>query len=223
MTRKPQPTSHQIFAWDASALHHPIAADRVDVLLDLANNGLSPVIRHITTAAVGQELSGHGLTVPAAIDTVNVDGLDELIALARWVNLMSSSQHNRGEATVCAWAEVHQALVIMDDRDARRVARNAGLEVRGTLAVIADSIRNSHVPECTASALVDRLIDTGARYPHDRGDFIAWAEKSGLLPEDRGTAWPRDSADLPPDQSHDKPGPTGTDRHDPRSRADKRQ
>lgn len=32
-----------------------------------------------------------------------------------------------------------------------------------------------------ASALVDAMIDTGARYPCSRGQFINWAKQEGLL------------------------------------------
>ena len=178
----PQPPSPETFAWDASALHHAIAADRVDVLLDLANHAETPVSRHVTTAAVTQELAGNGLVVPPGIEVVNVDGLDEIIALARWVNLMSASQHNRGEATICAWAEVHHALIVMDDRDARLIARREKMTVIGSLAVIAGAVRTAHINETSASNLVDNLIAAGARYPFSPGGYIRWAGEQNLLP-----------------------------------------
>lgn len=171
----------QPFVWDASSLHHAIKADRADVLIDLADHGLSIVARHITTAAVVEELGNHGLAVPAVIDTVNVDGLNELIKLVKWVGLMSTSVHNRGEATVCAWADVHAGIVVMDDRRARKVATAGGLQVLGTLRITAEAVVSGHIPEVAASSLIDELIRVGARYPHGIGGFSVWARSQGLL------------------------------------------
>jgi predicted nucleic acid-binding protein len=175
----PAPTSKWV--WDASALHHAIKADRADVLLDLANNGPDGPVSQVVTAAVVQELAGYGLGLPAALRPVNVDGLNEIVALARWVNLMSTSTYNRGEATVCAWAQVHGGLVIMDDRKAHRVATANGLRVRGTLRIAADAVSTGHLTAATASNFVDQLIAAGARYPHGPGGFLAWAQSNKLI------------------------------------------
>jgi hypothetical protein len=106
---------------------------------------------------------------------------DEIVALATWVNFMSSSRHNRGEATVCAWAQVHTAKVIMDDRDACRIARKVGLAVQGSLGLVAGAVHAGYITEASASNFIDHLIGTGARYPHEPGQFLVWARSQGLL------------------------------------------
>lgn len=105
-----------ILAWDSSALHHAALADRLDVLGSIVRPW-----RNVTTAAVREELAGNGLTIDSEqwLETVHVDGLNELVSLAKWVQAFSCQKHNRGEATVLAWAETHGAVAIIDDRDAR--------------------------------------------------------------------------------------------------------
>jgi predicted nucleic acid-binding protein len=141
-------------------------------------------VRNVVTYAVKQELAGLGIDpLPAWIDeVVHVDELAELVVLGKWVNLMSSDTHNRGEATVLAWAEVHEAIAIVDDRAARRVAEREPVTVHGLLWVVCQCVCNGHIAEISASSFVDVMIDSGARYPFTRGGLVDWAKNEGLLP-----------------------------------------
>lgn len=163
-----------VLAWDASAMHHFIKIDRFDVLLDLAHKVAGPKPRSVTTEAVRQELSNHDLVVPPRIEIVHVDGLEYLPALIEWLRRLSSGPHNRGEATVCAWAEISRATVLVDDGDARQVAHKQGLSVHGSLWVIDEAIRKGHCIESGASMLIDSVIESGARYPFTQGGLSAW-------------------------------------------------
>lgn len=170
------------FAWDASALHAALTADRGDVLGELAAVVAGPGARHITTAVVVEELAGHQLGAPAWVDIEDGDSLAELRALARWATLVgSSSLHNRGEATVLAWAEVHDGIPILDDDDAKNVAQQHGIEAHGTLWVIAGAAKRGHLTVGSASNLVELLRTNGARYPFPPGGFELWAGKNHLL------------------------------------------
>ena len=164
----------EILAWDSSALHHALSADRADVLLHLSGAASRGTTRHITTLAVVQELAGNGLGPPPEIETVPVDGLLELVALADWVGRLSSSRHNRGEATICAWAQVHNAIAIVDDRDARTAAQRAGLNVHGSLWLVARAVQAGSTDLGSAGNLVDTLLAAGARYPFAAGGFAVW-------------------------------------------------
>jgi predicted nucleic acid-binding protein len=115
------------------------------------------------------------------MDVVHVDHLDELVALAAWVQRLSSSEHDRGESTVCAWAEVHGTLAVIDDRAARIAAQRAGLDVHGTVWVIAQAVNHGRQTPSGATALLDTLILDGARYPFRAGGFATWAKDKGLL------------------------------------------
>ena len=59
--------------------------------------------------------------------------------------------------------------------------RYAGVEVWGSLRVVADVVIRGHYPDTAAERFVDALIDTGARFPCGRGEFVEWAKRSGLL------------------------------------------
>ncbi|MEU1211240.1 hypothetical protein ABZ424_01995 [Streptomyces sp. NPDC005790] len=112
---------------------------------------------------------------------MHVDDLTELEALVDWMNRVSGAKSNHGEATVLAWAEVHNATAVIDDGDARRIGRKAGLDVRGSLRIVAESVSDGHTTPYVATNPVDAMIDTGARYPCPRGQFISWAKENSLL------------------------------------------
>ncbi|EST37170.1 hypothetical protein N566_14430 [Streptomycetaceae bacterium MP113-05] len=138
---------------------------------------------NITTATVIEEITRYALPVAGLdwLDVVDLDDLDELTALVRWTELVSGHIANRGEATVLAWAEVHGALPVIDDKDARRVGRTAGLKICGSLRVVAESVVDGRTTDYAATAFVDALIDTGMRYPCARGGFISWAKQNGII------------------------------------------
>ncbi len=172
-----------VLAWDSSALHHALIADRADVLGDLACGPVPGSRRNVSTRAVFEELAGNGLdTSPLSwLELTPLDGLMELSAFTEWQDRVAAGPHHMGEATVFAWAEVHAATAIVDDRDARRVGQYHGLEVHGTLWLIACGVRDGQMPAASASCFVDALIDAGARYPFPRGEYIEWAKRTRLL------------------------------------------
>jgi predicted nucleic acid-binding protein len=99
------------------------------------------------------------------MDVVHVDHLEELVALAAWVQRLSSSEHDGGESTACAWAEVHGALAFIDDRAARIAAQRAGLDVHGTAWVIAQAVNYGQQTPSGTTALLDTLILDGSPRP----------------------------------------------------------
>lgn len=172
-----------VLIWDTSPLHHAIRAGKVEILGDVAQNSQGGTRRNITTQAVMSELGHYALPLEGTnwLEVVHVDDLPEIEALVKWMDLVAGQNSNHGEATVFAWAEVHGATAVVDDGDARRIGRKEGLPVIGSLRVVADSIADGHTTEYVASGLVDAMIDTGARYPFQRGGFIGWAKQQGLL------------------------------------------
>ncbi|WP_433228495.1 hypothetical protein [Actinomadura formosensis] len=176
--------SDKIQVWDASALHAAATADRLDVLGDMACCAALGSPRNVTTAAVVEELQQYGLTIVGQdwLTVEHVDGLDEILAVAKWVGIVgATSLHNRGEATVCAWAEVHGGIAIIDDRGARCAARTNGLAAHGSLWLIANAVREGWITEAAATGFTDTLLDGGARYPFKRGGFLCWTRQQRLL------------------------------------------
>lgn len=165
--------------WDASALHPAASADRLDVLADLAKS--HPLV---TTAAVLEELKKYQLeraVMNAGFTVVHVDGLDEVVSLGEWVGRIGATKaHNRGEVTVLAWADVHRAIAIIDDRDARLVAQRNLVEAHGTLWLIVQAINHGRLSPRSAESLVDTLRHHGARYPTDGTNLRQWAENADI-------------------------------------------
>ena len=105
----------------------------------------------------------------------------ELIAFLRWSERIGSAERDRGEASVFAFAEAHGATAITDDRPATTVARTHGLDVHGTLWLIAGFCASGKLTEHAASGLIDTLRAVGLRLPCTGGQFPAWARANGLL------------------------------------------
>jgi len=119
---------------DAMVLIHFAKADRLDVL-GTCLSSLS------TTRIVAAEVDKYCAEYPSITSISDLewlailpqDTLEELLAFERWVQLLGSGEHDLGEASVFAAAEVHELVAITDDRDATRVGSKHGLEIHGTV------------------------------------------------------------------------------------------
>jgi predicted nucleic acid-binding protein len=80
-----------------------------------------------------------------------------------------------------AWAEANGGVAVMDDQVAVDIARARRLEVRRTLALVAEGVRTGLLDEPQAAELVDALRAGGARFPCTGDEFIQWASDMGLL------------------------------------------
>jgi predicted nucleic acid-binding protein len=89
--------------------------------------------------------------------------------------------HDVGEASVLAWAEAHGAVAFTDDEAAVQAARDEGVEVRRTLAVVARGIKHGVLTDVQADRLVDDLLRGGGRFPFGAGEFVRWAREQGIL------------------------------------------
>lgn len=133
---------------DAMVIHHFAKADRLDVLGATLSN-------LFTTHIVAREVDKYRKDYPSLRSVTDLEWLhvlpqdtdEELIAFEKWANLLGSKEtdsrseepdpgpqeHNLGEASVFAAAEIHKLVAITDDRDATRVGRKNGLDIHGTV------------------------------------------------------------------------------------------
>jgi hypothetical protein len=70
-----------------------------------------------------------------------------------------------GEAASIAAASFRDGLVLTDDRAARRVARELGVPVSGTLGVLVRLVDAGHLGSRQANRLLARMIEAGYRSP----------------------------------------------------------
>lgn len=127
-----------------------------------------------------------GLLAVDAAPWLNDGGLDDdggLLAFMRWSELIGARNHDCGEASMFAFAEINGATSIIDDREATVIGRAQGLTVHGSLWLISEFYNAGKLTAHAARRLVDDLRAVGARLPCTGSDFLAWARKHGLLPK----------------------------------------
>lgn len=182
-SQSPLTATGPVLIWDTSPLLHAIKADKTDMLHDFARTWSGGPRRNVTTQTVHHEITRQGLELRGLdwLDVVRLDDLDELNQLVVWMDRVSGQKSNQGEATVLAWADVHGAVAVVDDGDARRIGRRHGLAVCGSLRVVAEAVADGRTTEYVATTFVDTLIGTGMRYPCQLGQFIPWAKQNGLV------------------------------------------
>jgi predicted nucleic acid-binding protein len=144
----------------------------------------------VTTKAVRAELRRGSVDFPALSDaleldwvrTVSCDELDELYAFGRYMSRFGNLERNAGEASVLAWAEVHEVAAYVDDQVACNVGRARGVVVHRTLHLVVEAHRAGILAEAQVQRLVESLADTDARFPAEaRQNLLAWARSRGLL------------------------------------------
>jgi predicted nucleic acid-binding protein len=173
-----------VWVLDAMCLSHFARAERLDVLRDLL------VDKECWTTHVVIEELNQGATAHPALRAVlagdwlqvaRLDTLDEIKLFAIWVSRLGSGERDLGEASVFAAAELRSATAITDDQEAVRVARTYGLDVHGTIWVLAGACRNGKLSEPAAGNLVDALRVTGLRLPCTGAELPDYTRLHGLL------------------------------------------
>lgn len=71
----------------------------------------------------------------------------------------------RGEAACIALAKSRQWMVLTDDRDARRISKELGFIVSGTLGALMNLVRNSVLSLAEADKLLETMKQNGYRCP----------------------------------------------------------
>jgi predicted nucleic acid-binding protein len=169
---------------DATCLSHFARADRLDVLRDLL------VSRQcLTTETVLAELNEGIADYPllsnvSAQEWLLVAGLDsvaEIRLFDTWLKRVGSAGRDQGEASVFATAEFRGATAITDDRRAAEVARFYGLDVHGTIWLLAAACQEGKLTPAGAGSLIDALRATGHRLPCTGAGFPGYARQHGLL------------------------------------------
>jgi predicted nucleic acid-binding protein len=169
---------------DATCLSHSARADRLDILRDLLVGR-----RCWTTEIVLAELS-RGVAEYSMLGHVSrqewllIDALDSIAGIHlydTWRRRVGSADRDQGEASVFAVAEQQGATAITDDRRAAQVGRFYGLDVHGTIWLLAGACRDGKLTLGGTSALVDALRATGHRLPCTGAGFASYARQHGLL------------------------------------------
>jgi predicted nucleic acid-binding protein len=83
-----------------------------------------------------------------------------------------SSRLGAGERTCISAALHRQGLLVSDDLDARKVARQFGVSTTGTIGILVLCVQHDFLSRDEANALLMDLVAAGYRSPIDSVDFI---------------------------------------------------
>lgn len=174
-----------VLVFDTGPLLHFAKCSWVGILKYLTRDRTVVVPQHVH---VELKQKSHQLPqVNSVLDAswISVDRCEDLRVLQRFAHyanyLVDEEGHNAGECAVLALGYVHGHTIVVDDAEARRLAKRDKLTMKGTLGLVCEAINEQLVPEDMASALADDLLESEYRLPFKRGEFIPWARNSGLL------------------------------------------
>ncbi|MFC3890157.1 hypothetical protein ACFOWZ_01625 [Lentzea rhizosphaerae] len=177
-------TSGKPLVFDTMCLSHFALIERLDVLGELLGGQTC-----WTTAIVRDELSvgveehpllRNALDLPW-LQVAALDELHEIQLFVKYSRLVGTSERDHGEASVFAVSELLDGIALTDDRLATKVARANGLDVHGTIWLLAQLCRGGKITEAGAGNLIDMLRDSGMRLPCTGAQFGSFARKYRLL------------------------------------------
>lgn len=109
------------------------------------------------------------------------DDIEFLVVHARYTSRLASGTKNLGECGVLTLAEVRGHTAVIDDRVAREVGTEYGVQITGTLALMCDGIRQGLLTVPLVSKIADDLLATDYRLPVEPGYFESWAREQGWI------------------------------------------
>ncbi|MBG0819714.1 hypothetical protein HS048_02975 [Planomonospora sp. ID91781] len=167
--------------FDAMCLNHFARAERLDVLRDLLM-GTTCLTTHVVREEIRAGMQAHPV-LRAVLEAdwlglAKLDSLDEIRCFAKWVQRIGSSERNLGEASVFSAAELSHGIAVTDDREAVAVGRAHGLEVHGTVWLLARACCDGKLNEVAAGNIVDALRATGMRLPCSGSTFGSYTRRN---------------------------------------------
>ncbi|GGT37129.1 hypothetical protein ACFFV7_28020 [Nonomuraea spiralis] len=171
-----------VLVFDAMCLNHFARAERLDVLRDLLAGTVcltTHVVREEIRAGVEAYPLLHAVLDADWLGLARLDSLDEIRCFAKWAQRIGSSGRNLGEASVFSAAELSRGIAVTDDREAVAVGRAHGLEVHGTVWLLARASQDGKLNEVAAGNIVDALIATGMRLPCSGSTFGPYVRRHG--------------------------------------------
>lgn len=139
------------------------------------------VVRELTD---GQHQYNHlGLVLTA--EWLLVDRSDDVAVLARTARYearLAAGGRNRGECAVLALAGVRGWTAVIDDAEARKIAREDSIRYTTTARLLCQAIKSKQMTASSCAAIADDLVRTDYRLPFRSGlEFLEWAVRQGIL------------------------------------------
>ena len=174
----------EILVFDTGPLSHFALADWLGVLKAVVGNRTALIPDLVAAELRAGSTTDGRIAAVADAKWIEVRALhtdDDLLHFAHFSSLLVKGSRNLGEAAVLALAKSMSATAVIDDRAARKAARDTGVELRPTLALLCEAIRLDLLTVKLVAALADDLLATEYRLPFSPGGFEAWATANGLF------------------------------------------
>jgi predicted nucleic acid-binding protein len=174
----------EILVLDAMELIHFARAERLDVFRDLLVDADCWTTRVVLEEVRRGPREGSATVRVDDIDWLTIAELDtlaEISCFVAWAQRVGAGDRDLGEASVLAAAELRGGIAITDDREAVKVGRAHGLDVHGTIWLLARFCRDGKLAAGAAGNLIDALRETGLRLPCTGAEFPQYARRYGLL------------------------------------------
>lgn len=134
--------------------------------------------------ADGQHQYQH-LGLVLAADWLGRDRSDDLALLVRTAQYearLAAGGRNRGECAVLALAGVRGWTAVIDDSEARKIARADAISYTTTIQLLCQAIKSKQMTASSCAAIADDLVRTAYRLPFGSGqEFLDWAVREGVL------------------------------------------
>jgi len=175
-----------VLVFDNTPLSHFARAGRLEVLQKLTAGRRCVMPEEVANELLQGVAEHPALAKVLAADWIEVVELTEaaeVVAFARFKGELGGGvDRNNGEAGVLAWTLHNGGVAVIDERAGTRIAQGQGIEVHGTLWLVANAVRDHHLSRDDAERIVDELAATDMALPVDGASFFAWAYAEGLLP-----------------------------------------
>jgi len=147
---------------DTTVLSNVAQVDRVELLLNLP--------RPVTVATVYDELEA-GVETHQYIENALAALGDEIPVLTPSASVETMEEQlleslDPGEAQALAVADAADGVLVTDDRDARTIAEQRGVELTGSIGLLVRFVEDGHLTAATADKyLKDWIDEAGFRAP----------------------------------------------------------
>ncbi len=169
--------------FDTSPLSYFARADHIETLERLTAED----VRYLTRA-VSAELADGLYQHPRLSAVINVPWLrvvsgdqpHELDLFAEYARRLGTRGRNLGEVATLAWAEAHKATAVLDDRAARKLAKERKVALRGSVGLVRHGVSGGLVTVTEGRRILEDLRAAGAWLPPEH-EYDEWARSRGLL------------------------------------------
>lgn len=177
-----------VYVFDTGPLSHFARSGWLGVL-DFLTKGSAAWIPEAVARELADGQHGHQhLGLVLAAEWLGVDRSDDmpvLLRTARYEGRLSANGRNRGECAVLALASERGWTAVVDDSEARKIAREDGIEHTTTAGLLCKAITANLMTASSCAAIIDALVRTEYRLPFASGqEFLDWAVHQGILEYD---------------------------------------